>query len=526
MVHILRRLTLIVAVSAMTLALSGCLISNMSGSTGAGGLTTVQATVTLLGPSPCVVDAVAVTTTCSPVIQVAPPGGGTLSFPFVIKLLGYAAPLTLYDPLIVQVPASMSNFAGSIAVGPPGTAGTPLSIISGLTSVPIDTTTNLVAEPGMQLVIIDFQVPSGAPVGVYTLTLQFSGTASSIKVMFAGKITKGAQTYYVPIWPCATNFASVPAIPIPIPVAALPALIASLISVPGCIGKNYDFSGLGGGGVELNQHGLTGSWYEPATDGQGFEVEVFPDLVAVGTGSVQVSWFTFDTVAGGANRQRWYTLSGNMVTGQPTASLTIYQNIGGNFNAPPTTNGVAVGTATLSFDGCTSGLLSYAFTDGSGRAGSIPLTRITQNVTCSLTSARPINADFTFSGNWYDALTSGQGFTVEVNPLNGAVFVPWYTYAPGGASAGAAGQRWYTATGAFTVGSRSIALDIYETTGGVFDAPSLPAPKSVKVGTATLTFQSCSTATLNFTFTGGSSSGASGTINLTRIGPVPVGCHL
>ncbi len=278
---------------------------------------------------------------------------------------------------------------------------------------------------------------------------------------------------------------------------------------------------------DLNQHGLTGSWYEPATDGQGFEVEVFPDLVAPGTGSVQLSWFTFDTVAGGANRQRWYTLSGNMVSGQPNASLKIYQNTGGNFNAPPTTDGVVVGTATLSFSTCTSGQLSYTFTEGSGRTGSIPLTRITQNVTCSTTSARPTDADFAFSGNWYNAATSGQGFVVEVNPKNGgSVFVPWYTYAPAGASAGAAGQRWYTASapGAVTPGSRSIPLDIYETTGGVFDAPSVPAPHSVKVGTGTLAFQSCSTGTFSYTFTGGSSSGMSGTIALTRIGPVPRGC--
>ena len=36
--------------------------------------------------------------------------------------------------------------------------------------------------------------------------------------------------------------------------------------------------------TDLNQHGLTGSWYQPATSGQGFEVEVFPDLLAPGTG--------------------------------------------------------------------------------------------------------------------------------------------------------------------------------------------------------------------------------------------------
>ena len=277
--------------------------------------------------------------------------------------------------------------------------------------------------------------------------------------------------------------------------------------------------------VELNQHGLTGSWYEPATNGQGFQIEVFPDLVAAGTGSVQLSWFTFDTVAGGANRQRWYTLSGNVASGQPNASLTIYQNTGGNFNAPPITNGIPVGTATLSFASCTSGQLSYNFTDGSGRTGTIPLTRIAQNVTCSTTSARPTNADFTFSSNWYNSATSGQGFVVEVNPLNGSVFVPWYTYAPAGASAGAAGQRWYTASGIFAPGSRSIPMDIFETIGGVFDDPTGPAPTSTKVGTGTIAFQSCSTATFNFNFTGGSSSGASGTIALTRIGPAPPGCE-
>ncbi len=277
---------------------------------------------------------------------------------------------------------------------------------------------------------------------------------------------------------------------------------------------------------DLDQHGLTGSWFEPATNGQGFEIEVFPDLVAPGTGSVQLSWFTFDTVAGGANRQRWYTLSGDMVSGQPSASLTIYQNTGGNFNAPPITNGVPVGTATLSFDTCTSGQLTYSFTDGSSRTGSIPLTRIAQNVTCSTTSARPANADFAFSGNWFNAATSGQGFVVEVNPLNGTVFVPWYTYAPGASGAGAAGQRWYTASAssAFAPGSRSIPMEIFETTGGVFDSPTPPATTAPKVGTGTLSFQSCSTGTFTFNFTGGSSAGASGTIALTRIGPVPPGC--
>src|SRR5271165_3380595 len=275
--------------------------------------------------------------------------------------------------------------------------------------------------------------------------------------------------------------------------------------------------------LDLNQHGLTGSWYEALTNGQGLEVEVFADQ-SPGMGFAQVSWFTFDTVAGGADHQRWYTLGGPVISGQPDAALTIYQNIGGNFNAGPPTMAQPVGTATLSFDTCSSGKLSYSFTDGTGRMGNIPLTRLTQNVTCATTAPYPTNADFALSGNWYNSATSGQGFTVEVNPNSGAVFAAWYTYAPSGAAAGAAGQRWYTAQGSFTPGLRSIPVQIYETTGGIFDTPSPLGQQTVAVGNGTLAFQNCTAATFNYNFTGGSSTGSSGTITLSRVGPVPTGC--
>ena len=519
MVH-LRRLASIVILSAASLALPGCLISGMSGGT-LDGLTSVEATATLTQQSPCVVNATEQSTTCTPVMVVGA-GGITQSFQFLITLLGYTEALTLYDPLIVQVPASMSNFAGSIAIGPPGIApNTPLSILSGLTSVPIDANTNLVAEPGMQLVIIDFQAPSGAPFGTYTLKFQFSGTASSIKVVFAGKVAAGGNTYYVPIYPCVTSFANV--LPIALPVVNLAGLIPLIVSAQGCNGQNYNFSGLAPS-VDLNQDGLTGSWYDAATNGQGVEVEVFPNPVS-GSGSTFVSWFTYDTVSGGPASQRWYTAQGAVVSGQANAALTIYQNTDGNFNAPPATTAQAVGTATLSFSTCTSGQLAYSFSDGSGRMGNIPLTRLTQNVTCSTTTPYPTNADFAFSGNWYGgAATSGQGFTAEVNPTSATFFAAWYTYEPMGAAAGAAGQRWYTAQGNFTPGLRSIPVTIYQTTGGVFNMPSPPAQKTVAVGSGTMTFESCTAATFSYNFTAGSSSGLSGVINLIRVGPVPPGC--
>ena len=279
-----------------------------------------------------------------------------------------------------------------------------------------------------------------------------------------------------------------------------------------------------GGGLDLDQQGLTGSWYEPATSGQGMEIEFFPNLAGPSTALVAGAWFTFDTGSGGADRQRWYTFTGNAQSGQSSVPITILRNVGGTFNAPPVTNASPVGTGTLSFSGCTAGTLDYQFTDG--RSGSIPLSRLLPSVTCAAGSAPTTNADFAFSGNWYDASTSGQGFVFEVNPTQPFFFLTWYTYAPGAPSADPAGQRWFTGQGSFTPGMRTITAKLYETTGGVFDQPTNPAQATVEVGSATVTFMSCTSAQLQFSFTSASIGSRSGTINLTRIGPVPAGCLL
>jgi len=274
---------------------------------------------------------------------------------------------------------------------------------------------------------------------------------------------------------------------------------------------------------DLNQQGLTGSWYEAATSGQGLEIEIFPDT-APGTGIAFVGWFTYDMVAGGTERQRWYTAQGKVTTGQPSAPLTIYRNTGGNFNAPPATESQAVGSATLSFSTCSRGEWSYTFSDGSGRTGTIPLSRLTRSVTCSTTPPYLASADFALSGNWYDPAISGQGFIMEINPNSGVVFITWYTFAADGSEVGAAGQRWYTADGPFTPGMRAVSVTIYESTGGVFDTPPPAGAKTVAVGSGTLSFQSCTAATFSYDFVGGSNRGQHGFVALRRIGPVPAGC--
>ena len=284
-------------------------------------------------------------------------------------------------------------------------------------------------------------------------------------------------------------------------------------------------AGGGGGGPDLNQHGLSGSWFEPATSGQGFEIEFFSNLVAPGTAFVSGAWFTYDVApAGGADHQRWYTFGGNAVSGQTNIAVQLFRNVGGNFNAPPMTAATVVGSGTLSFSQCDSGTLTYTFSDGSGRAGTIPLSRITPNVTCTVGSAPATDPDFALSGNWYDPVTSGQGFVFEVNPRVPVFFFAWYTYAPDGQSAGAAGQRWFTGQGSYTPGSRTMMLTLYESTGGIFDQPTPVGQSTNPVGATTVTFISCTSAQLQFNFTAGSNAGRSGTIALSRVGPTPPGC--
>ena len=313
-----------------------------------------------------------------------------------------------------------------------------------------------------------------------------------------------------------------------LPTDGVTAINANGSAVPGTptnfAGSTKTLSPVGPGRPDLNQYGLTGSWYEPATSGQGIEVEIYPNFIAAGTGLAAGAWFTYEgPPAGGADRQRWFSFSGNAQSGAASIPITIYRNTGGNFDAPPITTSAMVGTGTLSFSDCNSGTLDYNFIDGTGRSGSIPLTRIAQNVTCVTGTAFPTNADFAFSGNWFDPATSGQGFLFEVNPNSTLFFLTWYTYAPAGQAAGAAGQRWYSGqTNSFTAGSRTVPLTLYESTGGVFDSP--PVVPAVAVGSATVTLMSCSTASLQFNFTGGTSAGRSGTINLSRVGPVPPGC--
>jgi pro-kumamolisin-like protein/subtilase family protein len=273
--------------------------------------------------------------------------------------------------------------------------------------------------------------------------------------------------------------------------------------------------------IDMDQHGLAGAWANPATPGQGFVLDLYPDFYSPGLGMLFGGWFTYDTSAAGG--QRWYTIQSQVADGTSAATMAIYRTVGGRFDTPQPTNTAPVGSATLAFADCTHGTFAYHFDGGS--IGSIPLTRLLQNVDCGpngSTGAAP--GDFLLSGAWYDPANSGQGLVFEVNPLQRVMFAAWYTFAPDAAADGdSSSQRWYTLQSTWSPGVHSVAgIGIYNSTGGVFNAAD--ATTTTPVGSAHLTFTSCTNATLAWTFSGGPNAGRSGTMDLARVGPAPAGC--
>jgi hypothetical protein len=274
-------------------------------------------------------------------------------------------------------------------------------------------------------------------------------------------------------------------------------------------------------GIDLDQAGLTGSWYNPVTSGQGVVMQVAEDFYGAGRGLLFGGWFTYATSAGGGTR--WYSIQGEVDSGSGSATLPLYQSVGGNFAAPPSVGVTQVGEVTFAFSDCDHGTMTYRFTSGSPPSQQIPLTRLGANVSCEPGGASTPPPPSLLSGAWYDPATSGQGFVFDVNPVQQSFFGAWYTYATNGAAiGGAASERWYSLQSAYPTGASSFAVTIYASSGGVFNNPA-PVTTS-PVGTGTLTFQSCSAATLAYAFSAGENNGKSGTITLRRTTPAPPGC--
>lgn len=274
--------------------------------------------------------------------------------------------------------------------------------------------------------------------------------------------------------------------------------------------------------IDPNQHGLGGSWADAATPGQVLLLDVQADYYGAGTGLLFGGWFTYD--ADPTGDRRWYTIQAQVQAGSAATATPIYQTTGGRFDTALATTTNAVGEATLRFDDCTHGTLRYLFTDGSARSGTIPLTRLLANVSCTpLGDDGSAIATDLLSGTWADPANSGQGLVLDVNSQQHLLFGAWYTYSPtSGTTTGPSGQRWYTLQASLPDGVIIDNIGLYETTGGVFDGSE--ATTTSAVGSARLEFDGCNAATLDYAFNAGADGQRSGSLNLVRVTAPPPGC--
>ncbi len=123
-------------------------------------------------------------------------------------------------------------------------------------------------------------------------------------------------------------------------------------------------------------------------------------------------------------------------------------------------------------------------------------------------------------GAWHDPLVPGQGLMLSRLPNSRNIFAGWFTY-DRTINDNDSGQRWLTLQGALGNDATKMSLAIYQTQGGAF-LSAQPSPTTVQIGTAELSFSSCTTARLSYTF---SSEGMPRVINLERLTPAPSVCN-
>lgn len=124
--------------------------------------------------------------------------------------------------------------------------------------------------------------------------------------------------------------------------------------------------------------GLSGTWYNPATSGQGLLFDVSDQQLFAG-------WFTYSIQNNpvntnfGSTNHRWFSAQGT--SSSNVYDMPIYLTKGGIFDTSSNVNNAEIGRLKVKFDSCTKGIVEYEFTDFN-ITGSFPIVRLTPNIYC------------------------------------------------------------------------------------------------------------------------------------------------
>ncbi len=125
----------------------------------------------------------------------------------------------IVDPVIFQVPADASNVVATY-----NNAGSDEpAIVTETTSFPVTPGVTVESEPGTKFLILELPdvvlaaIPPGGADFDFTLDFDVADFANLVvKPMFTARVDEGGTRYYVPIFPCVTDFAQIPPVPIPV----------------------------------------------------------------------------------------------------------------------------------------------------------------------------------------------------------------------------------------------------------------------------------------------------------------------
>ena len=141
----------------------------------------------------------------------------------------------------------------------------------------------------------------------------------------------------------------------------------------------------------LVNYGINGSWYEPATSGQGLVLDLVPS-----SNLLAAYWFTYP-LEGGA--REWYLAVGD-ISGD-SVEFTVYQAENGVFDQVSQVETNAVGSATLHFSSCSQASWNYTL-ETDGISGEIPLQRIAPDYFCEEFLAMANTEVVSRSNAWVD----------------------------------------------------------------------------------------------------------------------------
>ncbi len=243
---------------------------------------------------------------------------------------------------------------------------------------------------------------------------------------------------------------------------------------------------------------FTGLWYDPALDGEGF------NIVTTDGGTIVYFYGSDDR-----GNRLWLTsdlIPGEIRAGVPI-SVLMYESTGGIFRTPvPSARGLSQwGTLSLLFSACNAGQSTLQGADGNKNS---QITKLA-GVAGAACVEGDVPADAPWAGLWYDPSKDGEGYNLIVAPIGRILY--FYGFKTSGL------RLWLVSdliADTLSVG-QTVAIRMFESTGGTFNTPIPSGEALVEWGTGEITVIDCNTVTIVLTGTDGNKT--SNTVRLAGI---------